>query len=590
MPIAFDTVAQLMLDTPAFRPEIKGWNRLEGRPRDVDFERALRAEVRDPLWFLTRQWQFGEYQGEDAGSPVDARLVTVQRMLHRYRARSAPAVPYDPKTPLETTVEREAPPFDLVTHRQVNQALFRLIAGLPDLTAAKAALVAAYPLTAASLEGYAGEAATARALLLGARHMADARALLDAVEDGSFAATVNAAAGLAAASRTALIAAGTTLASWFAALYRLPTDTAGGAWIPERLEYGFACTVAASGTDETVLAASAYDNGRLDWWVFDVDAEASGLGPETTARPAERREVLSFIPAPVSFAGMPSPRFWEMEDRKTEFADIDATTTDIGKLLLTEFALLYANDWCLVPCQTAIGSLTAVAGLVVTDVFGESLLVRPAVRGADEGWQGWRMFVLDTRAAGDVVEPRLFLPPATPKQMSGVVLEKVVFLRDEMANMAWAVEATVPSALGRGTDGYAVAAASAPPILMPPPLPEGVEVRYELGTDIPWNWRPFQPVHLPGSVRAIRLRRARLPGPDRPIRGRVLAVPGPYDIFEEEVPRGGAQVSVQFQRTRWTGGAIHLWLGRRAMTGRGEGSSGLAFDQLREPGDEKHAR
>ena len=66
-----------------------------------------------------------------------------------------------------------------------------------------------------------------------------------------------------------------------------------------------------------------------------------------------------------------------------------------------------------------VGSLTTVAGLLVTDVFGERLLVQPAGRGTDEAWQNWRMFVLDTRAAGDVVEPRLFLPPATPKADGG---------------------------------------------------------------------------------------------------------------------------------------------------------------------------
>ena len=48
-------------------PGITLWNRLEGRPRADKFERALRAEVRDPLWMLTRQWQMGEFQGDDAG-------------------------------------------------------------------------------------------------------------------------------------------------------------------------------------------------------------------------------------------------------------------------------------------------------------------------------------------------------------------------------------------------------------------------------------------------------------------------------------------------------------------------------------------
>ncbi|MFJ7589002.1 hypothetical protein ACIQZO_16780 [Streptomyces sp. NPDC097617] len=51
-------------------PTVGLWNRLEGRPRTTDFDRALRVEVRDPLWMLTRQWQLGEFRGEDCGSPV----------------------------------------------------------------------------------------------------------------------------------------------------------------------------------------------------------------------------------------------------------------------------------------------------------------------------------------------------------------------------------------------------------------------------------------------------------------------------------------------------------------------------------------
>src|SRR3989442_9010233 len=51
-------------------PSLTTWNRLEPRPRTDSIARALQAQVRDPLWFLTRQWQFGEFQGEDAASPA----------------------------------------------------------------------------------------------------------------------------------------------------------------------------------------------------------------------------------------------------------------------------------------------------------------------------------------------------------------------------------------------------------------------------------------------------------------------------------------------------------------------------------------
>ena len=53
---------------------IMTWNRLEGRTRAEDFDRALKAEVRDALWMLSRQWQMGEFEGEDGGSPVSVRL------------------------------------------------------------------------------------------------------------------------------------------------------------------------------------------------------------------------------------------------------------------------------------------------------------------------------------------------------------------------------------------------------------------------------------------------------------------------------------------------------------------------------------
>jgi hypothetical protein len=35
-----------------------------------------------------------------------------------------------------------------------------------------------------------------------------------------------------------------------------------------------------------------------------------------------------------------------------------------------------------------------------------------------------------------------------------------------------------------------------------------------------------------------------------------------------------------FQRTRWRDGRACVWLGVRKQTGRGEGSSGLAFDRI----------
>ena len=49
---------------------------------------------------------------------------------------------------------------------------------------------------------------------------------------------------------------------------------------------------------------------------------------------------------------------------------------------------------------------------------------------------------------------------------------------------------------------------------------------------------------------------------------------------DEEVPRAGVLLKQAYQRTRWRNGRVFVWLSVRKQTGRGEGSSGLAFDRI----------
>ena len=584
-PFHIDLATAVLLDPPRFVPLIKGWNRLEGRPRAVEFERALRAEVRDALWFLTRQWQFGEFLGEDAGSPVDARTVLRATPLAHYAARGAGAAAYDRRVPLETRVESEPVPRDLPMHVSVSRHFFGLIRSKPGLDpdALMPLYLAAYPLTEASLEGFVD--ADARAMLpLAARRTIDGGRLLTEIASGAHGTRVNAFSGLSASQRGDLRQSGRELAQWFERLVG-SADGAEDAWAPRFLEFQFACAAEAPGVPQTVLTADEYTTGHLDWYSFDVDdrpearlAREGGAAPEL---PAAEEAPLSFLPAPVSFGGMPSSRYWEMEDRKTEFADIDANTTDVAKLLLTEFALVFGNDWCVIPYEVAVGTVCELRALLVTDDFGEKTLIRPAGRGLDDDWHRWTMFTMSAHRADGKADTRFFLPPALTKVMEGAVLEKTHFLRDEMANMVWAVEKIVSSALGTGADGYAVARAAAG---SPPPAPPrhatAAPVRYVLGTEVPGNWIPFLPVHVPGSSRSVQLQRGRMPGAGRAPRGRVLSIPAPYYVNEEEVPRSGKIVTRSYQRARWLDGSTFLWIGRRVTTGKGEGSSGLAFDQV----------
>lgn len=94
-------------------PTVALWNRLEGRPRTTEFDRALRAEVRDPLWMLARQLQFGEFRGEDAGSPVTATYHASSATPSRYRPQDAAPGALPLRLPLEAVAEGRPVPFTI---------------------------------------------------------------------------------------------------------------------------------------------------------------------------------------------------------------------------------------------------------------------------------------------------------------------------------------------------------------------------------------------------------------------------------------------------------------------------------------------
>jgi hypothetical protein len=109
-----------------------------------------------------------------------------------------------------------------------------------------------------------------------------------------------------------------------------------------------------------------------------------------------------------------------------------------------------------------------------------------------------------------------------------------------------------------------------------------VPIRYQVMNTVPENWIPFIPVHVPGDSRTIQLQRAGLPrildgDPDPPgkVQPRTVLLREGLDrspaqtffVFEEEVPRAGAQLMQCFERTRWRDGRVYTWL-RVASAGR----------------------
>ena len=200
------------------------------------------------------------------------------------------------------------------------------------------------------------------------------------------------------------------------------------------------------------------------------------------------------------------------------FGDIKPDTTDIAKLLLIEFGLVYANDWFLIPVPVPMGSITEVKGLSVTNVFGERLWIEAAGRGLANDWQRWAMFGLgqSNKKAAVQADTSLLMLPTVPKIQEGKPLEEVMLIRDEMANMVWGIETVVPLAHGKGKSGSETATETrqffdkrAVPL---GPLSENdAKIRYEVMNAVPENWIPFIPVKIPNDIREIQLQRASMP-------------------------------------------------------------------------------
>src|SRR5262245_55317879 len=594
-------------------PAITRWNRLEGRPRAHDFDRALRAEVRDALWMLARQWQMGEFGGDDAGSPVLARACIDVSTIDRYQAGPAGAVEdLTLAQPLEAKVERRAVALraaaqylSLDLRLIVGRRWFKLLAreaaapgglsadyraaylaqyqvAVPDPTLPADAAICAHPETWQQVGAAATRAMDGIAFL---EHIADpANHAFDGV-------------GAAGADEPKLTALADALRTWFAGLIMPPPPTGDDAWLPARLEYQFGCS-APNGSRELVMRAEEYYQGSLDWYALDRRPDESQLGPTEAPPLSPQRRVHTFLPAAIVFDGMPNTRWWAFEDRRTNFGEVRPDTTDLGKLLLLEFALVYANDWFVLPYTLPIGTVAEVKGIALTNVFNERIWIEPLREQPEADWQRWSLFALSTATAErQPPAARLVLLPTAPKVQEGAPLEEVALIRDEMANMVWGVERRIPLPSGEAKPGPEAAREYRQWLqqLIGAPVDAGPEptapIRYQAMSSVPEQWIPFIPVHVDGSVRETQLQRAALPrflvgGPTPPekVRPRTTllrdGLPRAYFVHEEEVPRAGARLTQSYQRTRWIDGRAVIWFGARKQTGRGEGSSGLRFDAL----------
>ena len=539
-----------------------GYLRIESSNINSDYARNFRAEVRDGLWMLCRQWQLGEFIGEDAGTPFKV-------IVEAARASALPGDKFQSQ-PLEPFVEAEGFQDNLYTRIHTGQYLQTLLKEKNIITE------------------FQKEFGIQKIDPDTLKSQPEAYQLYLAIKDTQI-------DGLAVWKAMGNNFDASGLKNWIAIKFTTPSKRDEIAnkirnyqiwfanrypelayWKTRSLDYHFKLTT--DSVNDPELYADAYPGGKLDW--DDITIE----NPNSLSNVTHSNE---FIPTPCTYKGMPAVRWWEMEDGAVNLRKVDVAKTGILDTLFLEFGLLYGNDWLLIPYRMPAGEVCRIHKIRIQDVFGEFIEVNDASGQATNG-----NFALFKQSKN---RDLFYLFPAISNLLESKPIEQVHFMRDEMANMVWAVESILPDQLGAGIPGGKLSRTLDDQISSGDGL-----LQYQLASPVPDHWTPFISVPLPGKKDATIFQRAKMPYGST-YKGMILSknttpltdqnntLPG-YYINEEEISRLGSVVTRSYQRTRGPMGEIYVWIGRKNGVGRGEGSSGLVFDSLKYKNDDRADR
>jgi hypothetical protein len=524
--------------------------RLEPRSRADDLTSGLAARIYDAAWMLARQWQLGELTGDDGGTPISARHVGTVVWCTGYTDAAGRRSLAPGAGPLEAYAEPGPLPLTARRRADLGRALLRQVrgAGLADRIPA---LLTAFPLPAGPGAG------------LAAGRVPDGGAALAAFQDALTAVPPSIPPRPGLTVDDALVDA---CLAWLADCRVLLGEPAAGSWADRRLGYALTVDAPAPAPGGVRLTADDYAGEGLDWWAFD----ATALAPDATATatPYDR----TMLPTRASFRGMPAARWWQEEDATIDLGGVEANAADLARMALLQFGLVFGNDHFVLPVALPVGAVFRTTYLLVTDTFGVTVAIDPAGHAGPGGRRGegagrWTMYTL-TLADGSGVADVFLLPATAMHALTSRPIEDVHLLRDEMANLAWAVESIVD-----GDDGPV--RRTERPLPEQPSQPDTGPPRYRLGSTVPPHWYPLVAQRQPsGDVPDLVLERMAY-STEEPI-GTLLHVG--LTVDDDRIPREGRRLLREHVLTRWTDGTPRGWTRRRATSGRGEGSSGLSFD------------
>lgn len=596
---------------------------LETRTREGDITDALRFRVYDPLWMLSRQWQMGEFRGNDAGTAMSVTCKVKSTPITRYSiGKNGGSINVEGDQPLEPFVERIKRTITPQVRVESASYFMDLVYDCEEIKDKEAFLNALVSRAELVLDQDAfteqrGSLEDSRITELTAGKNTRLTKLRDAFAGKSF-------DGFKLYSHFrdpryaeiigCPVSMGKAYNEWF--FYRYLPDYSSKyiAWDTQSLGSQFGCENAFGS-----YAAKEYEGGRVSWYSFDV--VSAGSGKENV-----RTDEIATLPSPAIYPGAPNKRLWEFEDRKVFLGNSTGMQAK-GNVAFLQYATMYGNDWMMCPLKTELGRYIEVDEVTVYDSFGvKSVISR---RAGEQDGELWQMFTSAPAAKGSaqaVPLPGLLFPPSLAYTLEGEPIEQVNFLRDEMANMVWGVETRIDDGCGSFIDASLLA--SEVQAYVDEEYEADVEkarytvqadsdgratvtsnrksdFKYVLMNSVPFNWIPFVPQHIKGKEekkeyagflggREVALRRGKMPYyykgqylPVRPLTDllkteKVDEGEKPLFIDEEQVQGVGTQVVRNCQRSRWIGGKTYTWMGYSKKIKYTQGNSGLVFDNLEE--------
>ncbi len=515
--------------------------RLEQHPQDGNFETGFAAEVHDPVWFLSRQWQMGEHQGENASSPVSLRYETELTPIQPFQGNAD----YNPtEIPAEAIVESELDDWWTMGRR--------ITLGNTIVTAGE--FVAAHLSREEYLfrdapppyDHFNGEAYD------GLRLWRDRDKLLND----------------AAVDLVTILGADA------------PPPFEPYCWNSEQLVYTAEFNVA-----DQCLRLERHRGGVVDWYSADLVA---CVNPPAEPLPASTEVNRLALPTQLQYPGAPNRRWWEIEDSAVDIGGYPPDPSQFATTLLIDLIASHSDDWFLFPVESKVGNVITIKQITVTDSFDiEYVIEKPE---ADP----WRIFETTGMSGRSMV---LWLSALAP--LRGQPLENVLLGLDEFSNKLWAVERRIDGRAVGVDHPELTPEEDNPPINGKKPSTDTItqkEYVYIPGKNLLPYWHPYEMEDLvdANGVPQRRLVQRRLIDLSRqrpqlmpPAEAEVLRVRSGnaeyvHQISPSTVPSIGIELERRYMLARDVYGRPVLWMQRERMPFLTPPTRKLRFDVMEE--------